>query len=168
MNFYVAHFTYSGDLFARLRGTEMHGLVPDSRVEAWRDGWERFLVHPIIGWGPVYAGQTGTRLWFWPHNGYLLIANLVGVVGLSFYLWILWKLFTATRPAVDVLWHPSYANAFLIIAHVQLVVFMIDQTKIDFLRNPVYEFQVWLMFAMFSAASRVARDSRALIRATGG
>ena len=168
MNFYVAHFTYSGDLFARLQGTEIKGLVPDSRVEAWRDGWERFLIHPIIGWGPVYVGQTGTRLWFWPHNGYLLLANMVGIVGITFFAWMLWKLWTMTRPTVDILWHPSYARSFMLIAHVQLVVFMIDQTKIDFMRNPIYEFQVWLMFAMITAAARVARDSQARAALTSG
>ena len=166
MNFYVAHFTISGDLFARLRGTEIHGIVPDDRVGIWAQAFERFLIHPIIGWGPVYMAQTGTRLWFWPHNGYLLVANMVGAVGLTFFLLMLWKLWKLTRPATDNLRDASYARAFMIIAHVQLAVFLIDQTKIDFLRNLNYEIQVWLMFAVFTAASRVARESEAgLLRA---
>ncbi len=161
MNSFVANFTRSGDLLARLKGTQFHGLVPDSRSQAWSDGWQRFLEHPLIGHGPYYSPITGTKTWFWPHNGYLLIADLVGLVGLTFYLWLFFALFRISRPPVDDLHDPSYARAFLIIGHVQLFVFMIDQVKIDYLRNPIYQFEVWLMFAVITAAYMVARNSPA-------
>src|SRR5207244_2262255 len=69
MNFYVSHFTRSGDVGARFRETHFVGVIPDDRLVAWTDAWNRFLVHPLIGYGPYFAKQTGTHVWFWPHNG---------------------------------------------------------------------------------------------------
>jgi hypothetical protein len=168
MNYYVSRFTISGDLFARMQGTTFHGLVPDDRVNTWAEGWERFLMHPIIGSGPVYLARTGTREWMWPHNGYLLVANMVGAVGLSFFVWILVRLWISTHPKVDSLFDASYARSYMLIAHVQLAVFIVDQLKIDFLRNLNYAIQVWLLFAVFAAGAQVARAAEErLPRAAG-
>jgi hypothetical protein len=168
MNFYVAHFTRSGNLGQRLSGTTFVGLVPDSRTEAWKSGWTRFLQHPWIGRGPYYSPYTGTTKWFWPHDLYLLVANMVGVVGLTFFLIVLLRILWLTRPTSWRLDDPSYARAFLIIAHVQLVIFLVDEIKIDYVRNPIYQFEVWLMLAVAVAAARLARGSgpRAALRAT--
>lgn len=156
MNFYVSHFTNSGDLIERLSETTLIDGMPDSRATAWKVAWERYLQHPIIGHGPFYSGRTGIRVWYWPHNVYLYIANLVGIVGLSFYLLLLAKLWRLSRPRTDDLKHPSYAKAFLIIANAQLLVFAIDQGKIDFLRNLIYQFQPWILFASIVVAHRIA------------
>jgi O-antigen ligase len=158
MNFFVANFTRSGDLFIRFEQTKFHGLVPDTRVETWALAWQKFLQSPIIGHGPYYVHQVGTTTYWWPHCGYLYVANLVGAVGLSFFLWIMVRLWLDSRPGTDRLDDPSYARAYLLIAHVQLVLFIVDQTKIDFLRNGIYQFQIWLLFANIAAASRIARE----------
>lgn len=163
MNYYVANYTRSGDLLSRFEGTEFVGVVPDNRREAWADGWERFLRHPFIGHGPYYSYMEGTRRWLWPHNGYLYIANLVGLFGLSFFLWILARLWSMTRGTTDTLSDPSYARSYLLVAHMQLILFFIDQTKIDFLRNDVYHAQVWMMFAYIAAAYGVLQRERASI-----
>ena len=159
MNFYVAHFTRSGDVGARLRETRFIGVVPDSRLGAWTSGWQRYLEHPLIGHGPYYSPQTGTHTWFWPHNVYLYIANIVGAVGLAFFLILLIRMFQLSSRGSDDLMDPDYARAFLLIANVQLVVFAIDQVKIDYLRNPVYQFEVWLMFAMLISAYRITHPA---------
>ncbi|HYM80068.1 MAG TPA: O-antigen ligase family protein [Candidatus Limnocylindria bacterium] len=161
MNFYVANFTRSGDLLARLGETKFYGGIPDSRIGAWTVAWERFLQHPIIGHGPLYSHHTGIKIWYWPHNVYLYIANLVGVVGLSFFLLLLWKLVRISWPRQDDLRDPNYARAFLTVAHVQLVVFAIDELKIDFLRNLIYQFQPWILFASIVAAHRIANQESA-------
>lgn len=159
MNFYVANFTNSGDLIERLMGTEFKGLVPDDRTQVWRDGWDRWLMHPILGHGPYYSLIIGTHVYSWPHDGYLLIANMVGVVGLAFFVWILVMLWRGTQPQEDRFDGPSYVRSYMIVAHAQFLLFVVDQVKIDFLRNYVYQFQVWLYFASWTAASLVARDS---------
>jgi O-antigen ligase len=156
MNVFVSRFTRSGDIGARLQETRFVGLVPDSRVGAWKDGWNRFLEHPWIGHGPFYSSRTGTHTWFWPHSGYLYIANLVGVLGLAFYLALLGRMLWVSSRSSDDLRDPNYVRAFLLVANVQLVVFIIDQIKIEYLRNPTYQFEIWVMFAILVAAQRLA------------
>jgi O-antigen ligase len=164
MNFYVANFTRSGDLLARItdpQSLRFVGVMPEARSGTWSEAFERMMLHPIIGHGPHYEISRGTSFWYWPHNLYLYIGNLVGFVGLGFFLWLMGSLWLRSRPIVDRLSHPNYAAAFLIVAHAQLVLFLIDQLKIEYLRNPIYSFQVWLMFATIVAAYRIARNEQA-------
>jgi hypothetical protein len=157
MNFYVANFTRSGDVFARMGSTRIvHGWMPDDRAEAWVNAWNRALVHPLVGQGPYYWDLPGFRRW-WPHNVYLYYANIVGFIGLGFFLAILVILFRLTRSRVDSLTHPSYAEAYLIIARAQFILFVVNEFKIDYLRNSVYQTVVWAMFAIWTAAHQVAR-----------
>jgi O-antigen ligase len=162
MNFYVANFTYSGDLLGRLLDpqslTFTHGL-PAGRGELWASAFQRMMEHPLIGHGPVYTIQRELGFWYWPHNGYLYIGNLVGLIGLGFYIWLLARLWQLSRPLGGDLHDTNYARAYLNIARVQLLVFLVDQTKIDFMRNPIYQFQVWLLFAYIVAAYQASRPS---------
>jgi O-antigen ligase len=158
MNFVVAHFTNSGDLFLRMSETQVvHGFVPAAREVPWTNAWQRSLVHPILGQGPYYGELPGYAMW-WPHNVYLFVANIVGFPGLLFFLMILFGLFSMMRPVVDDLRHASYADAALILCRAQWLMFCLNEIKIDFLRNPVYTFQVWLMFSAWTAAYLVSRD----------
>jgi O-antigen ligase len=165
MNYYVSHFTRSGDLFERLGETKFVGGIPDSRVAVWRGAWGRFFEHPWIGHGPVYTLQTGIHFWPWPHNVYLYIANIIGIVGFTWFFVLLARLMWLSRPPTDDLRDPSYAAAFLTVAHVQLFVFMVNEFKIDFLRNIVYQFQPWILFASIVAAHRIVAQERATLRA---
>ena len=160
LNFLVANFTTSGNLFARLFNPQTIRLqngLPEGRAGTWIQGYGRMMEHPIIGHGPYYSLQRGLTFWYWPHNVYLYIGNLVGIVGLSFFLWILWRLWRLSRPLDTDLGTSGYATAYLVFGHVQLLVFAIDQLKIDYLRSPIYQFQVWVMFAFLVAASQLAR-----------
>jgi len=158
MNFFVAHYTNSGDLFGRLVSTKVvHGFVPEAREVPWSNAWNRALVHPLIGQGPYYGPLVGYEL-FWPHNVYLFIANIIGFPGLLFYLALLGGLIWILKPVVDDLRHESYADAYLIVARTQLFMFMLNEIKIDFLRNSIYTFQVWLMFGTWTAAYLVSRE----------
>jgi hypothetical protein len=117
----------------------------------------RALVHPILGQGPYYDHMWGF-LDVWPHNVYLYIANLIGFPGLGFYLMLLFGLGRILKPTVDDLNHDSYADAYLVVARTQLILFIINELKIDFLRNSIYVFQVFLWFGTWTAAYLVSRD----------
>ncbi|MBI5711340.1 MAG: O-antigen ligase family protein [Candidatus Eisenbacteria bacterium] len=155
MNYYVAHFTRSGDVLARLTATKFTRGIPDSRTEAWPAAWQRLLEHPLIGHGPFYSSEHGIKVWTWPHSLYLYVGNNVGFIGLAVFLYFLWRLWRLSSPPSDDLGHADYAKAYLLIAHVQVVTFIVDQIKIEFMRNPVYQFQVWLMFAFIVAAWQI-------------
>lgn len=159
MNFFVSHYTKSGDLFARLFETRIvNGWMPEDRAEVWTWAWQRALVHPIVGQGPYYVPIPGI-VYAWPHNNYLFTANIIGFLGLGFFLWFLFILLRVTRPMTDDLRDPDYARAYLTIAHVQLVVFMINEFKIEYLRNNVYQFVVWVYYATWCAAAMIARTA---------
>jgi O-antigen ligase/polysaccharide polymerase Wzy-like membrane protein len=168
MNFYVAHYTRSGDMFKRLGETQVvQGWMPADRAEAWQNAWGRIMSHPIIGQGPFYWQVPGYKLW-WPHNVYLYTANLVGFVGLAMFLWLLVGLWRLTRPGVDSLSHPDYARAYMLVARAQLVIFLVNEFKIDYLRNGIYQFVVWVMFASVVTGALIAQgepEARAAARA---
>ncbi len=164
-NFVVANFTRSGNLFTRLSQTEFQGLAPDTRAYAWQNAWQHFLIHPIIGWGPFYSASRGLYTWFWPHNLYLYIANTIGVIGFGVFAWMLWKLFALTRPTVDMPNEGGYAEGYMLLARAQLVFFLVDQFKIEYLRNPTYQYQVWMMFALWVAGDRLRRRQTAAVAA---
>lgn len=157
----VNQFTLAGDVFARLGETHFVGGLPDSRAEVWPQAVERWLHHPIIGWGPYYTARRGLDLWYWPHNLFLFVLNSVGIVGFAFFAWMLWRLWRATRPDTDDLGHPDYVRGYLLVARVQFMLLMVDQIKIEFLRNPYYQAQVWMLFSLWMAASRIRARSAA-------
>ena len=160
MNFYVSHYTPSGDMFGRLSQTHFEGGVPDTRVGTWGPGLERAMQHPWIGWGPYYGEAFGFKF-VYPHDIFLYYANIVGFVGLGFFLLLLVELARMTAPTVDNLRHHDYARAFQIVARAQFVTFVVNEIKIDYLRNSVYQTVVWAMFSMWVATYLVARSNQA-------
>ena len=161
MNNFVARFTRSGDMFARLFQTRVvHGWMPDDRAGSWQNAWGRAMVHPLMGSGPSYGDVKGWELW-WPHNVYLYYADIIGFTGLLFFLWLLFKLFRLTQPQTDDLTHPNYAKAAVLVCRAQLVIFTVNEFKIDYLRNNIYLFPVWAMFATWTATALIARRSAA-------
>ncbi len=156
MNYYVANFTRSGDMLDRLLRTQVvHGWMPEDRAGTWENAWGRAMAHPVIGSGPSFAQMPGWEFW-WPHNVYLYYADIIGFPGLLFFLWLLFKFLKLTRSPVKAITHPDYAQAYLLICRVQLVVFAINEFKIDYLRNNIYLFPVWAMFATWVATSAIA------------
>ena len=87
-----------------------------------------------------------------------VLANLIGFPGLLFYLWLLFGMVMLLRHTVDDLRHESYADAYLVVARTQLFLFMLNELKIDFLRNPIYQYQVWMWFGTWTAAALVSRE----------
>ena len=161
MNWYVSTFTRTGNLFERLSGTTMKGLVPETRSIVWPEAWNRIFEHPFLGHGPWYSSFSGTHIYYWPHSLYLYVANNVGFFGLGVFLWLLSTLFRITRPLTDDLRHPDLLQSYMIIARVQLVVFLVDEIKIEYLRNDIYAAQVWMMFALMVAAYQVLHATAA-------
>jgi O-antigen ligase len=162
MNFYVAHFTRSGDLLKRVldpQTFEVENGMPLNRSRLWVQAFERMMRHPIIGHGPYYDVERGTTFWYWPHNGYLFIGNLVGIIGLAIYVWLLIVLWRQTRPGSSTYDDPDYARAFLVFGHAQLFIFLVDQFKIDFMRNAIYTLHVFVMWGVLAAAGAVAREA---------
>jgi O-antigen ligase len=153
----VSTFTDAHSVIERLAGTHLERGVPDSRVGAWYGAIENIAEHPFIGHGPYYWLKTGLGQRFWPHNVYLYYAHIVGLVGLAFFLWLLWELWKGSRPRAPSLGSGTYIEGATLAARIMLFVFIVDQTKIDYLRNERYSFFVWFLLGLVVAVNNVAR-----------
>jgi len=164
MNFVVVHFTESGSVLDRLLGTTFVGGLPESRSD-WPEILSRALEHPFIGHGAFYdlgltRGFTGKGLYtyLWPHNQYLFYLHTVGLIGTGAFLFItlrvLWLSFRWKAPGLD---EASYPRSLMTALHVMLLVFLVDQIKIDYLRNQTYQYFPWLLMGLIVATYRIIR-----------
>lgn len=156
-DFVMSTFTASDSVLERLFKSELVNGMPDTRGAAWIAVWEEVMKSPVIGHGPYYSIEKGMGLEWWPHNVYLYYAYIVGFVGLFFFLWILRELWRASRPLVASMNSGTYIQGTTVLVRVLLFMFMLDQTKIDYLRNGTYSFFVWFLFGLILAISNVAR-----------
>jgi O-antigen ligase len=157
-DFVVSRYTRTGSVFERLVGTELEGgIVPETRAGVWKQASENVMDHPIVGHGPFYAAERGLETLYWPHSLYLYYAYIVGFVGLAFFLWILAVLWKATRPRAPSPGSGTYVQGATVIFRAMLFMFIVDQIKIEYLRNERYSFYIWFMFGLMIAIDRVAK-----------
>jgi hypothetical protein len=154
---FVARYTVTGSLFDRLvKTTFERGFIPGNRYIGWSQGLQRGMWHPFFGNGPALDWSKGVELPVYPHNGYLFLLDMTGFFGLFAYLLLLYRLTKTTL--VDFkssLITSSFTHGFMKILHIWLVMFMIDQLKIEYLRNNTYFYYVWLLFALIPATRNV-------------
>jgi O-antigen ligase len=156
---FVSQHTVSGNILERFQKTEFVGAVPETRVGVWKGAFERILQKPIFGHGPYYSfHEAGVEKIYWPHNSYLMYWHMLGIIGLLAYLWILWSLFRQTRWHGETLRDASFSSASLLLLRAMLVLFVVDQIKIEFVRNPVYPYVVWLFFGLIIANGRIVAE----------
>jgi hypothetical protein len=153
----VAKYTVSGSLFNRLAKTTFaYGIIPDTRSRAWFMAWDRAMEHPILGHGPGWDFTSGLERETFPHSCYLYILNITGFFGLIAFLFLLYRLIRATLPGIkSSLLSSPFPEALMKVLHVCLVMFIIDQIKIEYLRNLVYVFFTWLFFGVIMATWNV-------------
>jgi len=165
MEFVVSHFTSSGSVITRLLGTKFVNGVPDSRV-GWGAVWNHVLEHPIIGHGAYYdlglsESLRGKGLYtaMWPHCQYLLYAHTTGFLGAGAFLWLTITLLRLShRTKANGLQDPNYPRALMLVLHVMLLVFLVDELKIDYLRNPSYMYFPWILMGLIVATYRVIQQ----------
>lgn len=79
----------------------------DFRKAVYAGGWEMFFVHPVMGWGfhqmpgelPRYVSGYEEKV-LYPHNTYLELLVEEGIVGLAFYLWLMWELWRLRKAKI--------------------------------------------------------------------
>ncbi len=157
VDFLVARYTISGSLFGRMIETTFEvGVIPENRVLAWGGALARALEHPIIGHGPGWDFSKAFETALWPHNLYLFYFNITGLFGLSTFLFLLWRLWRASSVTLgSSIRRSSFPDALLMIFNVTLLIFMIDQIKVDYPRNDVYMYFIWIFFGLIAAARNI-------------
>jgi hypothetical protein len=163
----VAQYTVSGSLFGRmLETTFKNGVVPENRAAAWSGALSRGFERPFIGHGPGWDFTKTLGVELWPHNAYLYYFNITGLFGLSAFVFLLVRLVQASLSGVrSSIMHDSFPEALMKPLHVALVIFIIDQIKIDYLRNDIYMYFVWLLFGLIAATRNVIRSREVAPRA---
>lgn len=165
----VTRYTISGSLFQRVVSTTFErGFVPDSRVMAWGGALNRALRHPIIGHGPGWDFTRSIDILLWPHSAYLYYLNITGFFGLFAFLFLLYRLMRSTFLSLKYsLVTAQFPQSFMKVLHICLVIFIIDQIKIDYLRNDIYTFFIWTLFGLIAATRNIILKSEAEAAGTG-
>ena len=155
----LPHLFRMESLFERLGHTTLVNGMPDSRVGTWTQSWERMKEHPFLGHGPYFTSGSGLVKYSWPHCGYLFLWVTVGLTGLLGYVaaWLT-CLFATGRHKGAFLSGP-FTPGLLTALHVSWLIFIVDQIKIDFARNPIYFTFTWMLMGLTGAAYGVARDA---------
>ncbi|TPW17207.1 MAG: hypothetical protein FD129_468, partial [bacterium] len=161
VEFYLTTFTVSGSVISRLLDTKIVDGMPDSRT-FWPQILSRALEKPWVGHGPHYEfgehGREELTRFFWPHNGYLYYLHTVGILGTLAFILILGTLLTNSfRWGNHQLHGDDYPGSLLFAWHIVIVIFAIDQAKIEYLRSPHYQFWPWIVFGMVVATLNVVR-----------
>jgi O-antigen ligase len=157
VDFLVARYTITGSLLGRMLQTTFEsGIVPENRVLAWGGAVSRALEHPIIGHGPGWDFSKGLEADLWPHNVYLFYFNITGLFGLFAFLFLLWRLWKASSIAFgSSVLRSAYPDALLLVLNVSFFIFVIDQIKIDYPRNDLYMYFVWIVFGLIAATRNI-------------
>lgn len=173
----VVNYTEFNVLFERLQETELEGVVPDTRIESFRMVMEHIPDAVLLGHGPrlrLIGDGTGDRyvrdrkVVPYPHNLYLFLLFTVGVAGLTasmlFFALLARRLFKASRVrgrGVDPLLRGLPKLGLLL-----LIVFLVDQLKIEFLRAELGDMQHYLFasWAIFLALADGLRSEKAMAR----
>jgi O-antigen ligase len=152
----VSKYTISGGMFARLKKTKFIGLIPDTRIHAWPDALERAREHLLVGRSPAWDFSRKIAKFHWPHNGYLFYLEITGLIGATSFIWLLFVLMKASvKLRARSLFDRDFPRVVMMMLHVDMVIFAVDELKIDFLRNDRYIYFVWTLFALVAATRNI-------------
>jgi len=165
----IINYTNFNVLFERLSETELNESgVPDTREYAFKLALDRIPDAMIVGHGPQlrlideetrriqgYESMPG-----YPHNLYLFLLYTLGLLGfltyMFFFVFLYLKFWRASKQNID----DYYLRGIPTLGMLLLIVFLVDQLKIEFLRLRVNDMQHYLftLWAILLAFTDVARS----------
>jgi O-antigen ligase len=155
----LSQYTSSASLFTRLGQTKIVSGMPDTRARVWTDSWNMIKERPWIGHGPYYfigVDEKNVRI-HQPHSLFLWMAYIIGIPGALLFYYILVLALRKSYQAAR-----RYANrrsdlAFTVVLLSSiLVIFLVDEIKISFMRYENTQQFTWTMLGLLISASRVA------------
>ncbi len=148
----IINYTDFNLLFDRLAETEIdeEGL-PDTRSNTWPAAWARIQERPIVGQGPqlqlvdeIYGKPGAPPRQSWPHSLYLTLLDSIGIVGFVAYMAFLLRLLQRYYSHRNNFCGDPTASGLPRLAIVVMLIFFVDQIKIEFLRSEATEYQHFL------------------------
>lgn len=161
----IVKYTQAMPLFIRLQQTYFVKLVPDTRLYVWSQIIPGIKEHILIGHGPYRIGKLGA--FTDPHSLYLHLLFSVGIFGLLAFLAIMIKLFKYSTMLLRENLSTSNNLCYLVVVlQGILVVFMIDEIKISYLRLSCYQQFIWFLFGLLIASSNLLKNNLRIHRGT--
>jgi hypothetical protein len=160
-------YTVAASITERLIGTEFKGIVPESREGVWEEPLRRSFDHIFIGHGPHYGVAPGLKKMFWPHNGYIFFLYSIGLLGLSMFLAMVYKLTRISFLYQSAAAKGTFAGLIMSVLHVQFVVMLMEQLRTDHQRNSdfVYMYIIWMFFGLIVATGNLIKKRKAQLEA---
>jgi hypothetical protein len=164
----MVSYTDFDRLFTRLTDTTFEEGIPDTRAAIWPKVWERIKQRPVLGHGPRYNMQgamhgvqyEGYDYQQYPHNLYLFLLSTVGVFGFVAFmnfalqpLYECWKTSSLSKVSLE---YVAFAKTGIVI----MIVFFVDQVKVEFLRISAVDYWhfIFALFGIFVAACDQTRS----------
>ncbi len=166
MSVIIINFTDYGVMFQRLEATEIEGGIPDTRANTWATVTSKIPDKPLLGHGPrlrlendYNVNYPGHVVITYPHNLYLFLLFTVGIIGLTAYLGFFAWLIVRIKRGTDRLKDDPFMHGFVRLGLLLMVVFLIDQMKIDFLRYALVDYwhYIFIIFAIWLGFADTAR-----------
>jgi O-antigen ligase len=168
-SFVIIQYTPYDSLFQRLKKTEINEGIPDTREKVWRIAYDGFKQKFIFGWGPridvvsipeFQEINSGKRTLDYsripsPHSLYLFLLYTLGIIGFLSYLIYFGMVYAKLVKSKNLIYKDSFLNGLPRLGIIILTVFIIDQTKLEFLRHNLHDYQhyIFMLFAAFVAFS---------------
>ncbi len=129
-----------------------------SREVAWKQAIEAIARSPLLGHGlaiPMGTWKGGVAMNL--HSLYLHLAYTIGIPGLLLFAGVIFRLFQISlRRARDRSQSPFLRHTMMGL-NAALVLFMIDQLKIEYSRAPIEITLIWVLFGFLLSAEKLAR-----------
>ncbi len=156
----LERYTVAASITKRVVGTEFIGWVPDSRVGVWEAPLRRSGEHLFFGHGPFFGVAPGLERMFWPHNAYIYYLYTLGLVGLTSFMLIVYRIARTSFRHRSRVAQTTFAGTVMGLLHIQLAMFLIEQLRTDHQRNTdfVYIYIVWMLFGLIVVAGKLIRE----------
>ncbi len=151
-------YTYSASITQRVMATEFEGVVPDTRVNTWRPALKESTKHIVVGHGPVFRLGPGLGRLLWPHNSLIYFLYTLGLLGLTAFLLILYRIFRLSTFYRKPFLEGTNLRTLAAIFHIQLVMNFFEQMRTDHQRDDIYIYVVWMLFGLIVAVSNIIQD----------
>jgi O-antigen ligase len=162
--FYLS-FAFVGDFYegmlARMTEIGERGDSVESRSEVLVQAIDAIPDSPFLGHGIMtpegtFRGAVTANI----HNLYVTLAYTIGIPGLLFFLWLLSTLWRESWWPMRDRTVPADLRELMLALHVMLVMFIIDQIKIEYTRQELTMHLDWMLFGLIIATRQIAARSR--------
>lgn len=132
----------------------------ESREVAWKQAIEAIARSPLLGHGLVippgtWKGGVSMNL----HSLYLHLAYTVGIPGLLLFGGVMFRLFQISLVRARDPRQSPFVRHVMMGMNAALVLFLIDQLKIEYLRSPIDITVTWALFGVILCAEKLARQA---------